>query len=373
MNRLSSLLKSGSEAQLRASRGRRVAQLLAGSWKASPPFSTVSSPELEELTPLLVSLGAGGLAWSQVRHTGARRSPAMQQLQQAYRFHSLEAALHEYRLKQVIPRLRSFGVEPVLVKGWAIARLYPEPGMRPFSDLDLCVLPEQYRAARAALASLESQAGNVDLHLGFGKFSDRRVDDIFARSHLVRLDDLEVRVLSEEDHLHFLCLHLLRHGAVRPLWLCDIALMLEARANDFDWERCLGHSRQQADWVACTIGLAHQLLGTEVEGTPIARRAKKLPNWLVPAVLKAWGTPFQSLGQLAVYLRHPVNQLTELLSVLPHHWPNPIEATMTLKGSFNELPRWPFQIGHLFSRTAALLAQLSEGAATSSYEELIRS
>jgi hypothetical protein len=336
-----------------------VAQLLAGSWKASPPFSTVSPPELEELTPLLLSMGAGGLAWCRVRQDGARLSPAMQQLQQAYRFHSLEAALHERHLKQVIPRLRSAGVEPVLVKGWAIARLYPEPGMRPFSDLDLCVLPEQYRAASAALAGPESPAGNVDLHLGFGKFGERRADDIFARSHLVRLDDLEVRVLSAEDHLHFLCLHLLRHGAVRPLWLCDIALMLEARANDFDWERCLGHSRRQADWVACTIGLAHQLLGTEVEGTPIARRAKRLPNWLVPAVLKAWGTPFQSLGQLAVYLRHPVNQLKDLLSELPHHWPNPIEATMTLKGSFNELPRWPFQIGHVFSRAAALLAQLS--------------
>ena len=78
-------------------------------------------------------------------------------------------------------------------------------------------------------------------------------------------------------------------------------------------------------------------------------------------------------GQLAVYLRHPVNQLTELLRVLPHHWPNPIEATMTLKGSFNGLPRWPFQIGHVFSRTAALLAQLSRGSAASSYEELMRS
>ena len=373
MNQLFLLLKSDSEAQSPVVRGRRVAQLLAGSWQQSPPACAVSPRELDELTPLLLSVGAGGLAWCRVRQEAARRTPAAQQLQQAYRFQALAAALHAHHLKAVIPRLRSAGIEPVLVKGWAMSRLYPEPGLRPFSDLDLCVLPEQYEKAGAALADSESQAGNVDLHLGFGNFDRRQTDEMFARSHLVRLDDLEIRVLSDEDHLMFLCLHLLRHGAVRPLWLCDIALMLEARAKDFDWQRCLGHSRQQADWVACAIGLAHQLLGAKIEETPIARRAETLPRWLVPAVLKAWGTPFHSLGQLAVHLRHPVNQLGELLRALPHHWPNPIEATMTLKGSFNELPRWPFQIGHVLSRAAALLAQLSRASGAGSSDELMRS
>jgi Uncharacterised nucleotidyltransferase len=373
MYRLFSRLRSGSTAQSPAARGRRVAQLLTGSWQQSPPAGAVSPQALDELTPLLLRAGAGGLAWCRVRHDAERLTPAAQHLQQAYRFQALAAALHEHHLKEAIPRLRRVGIEPVLVKGWAMSRLYPEPGMRPFSDLDLCVLPEHYRAASAALAGSESEAGNVDLHLGFGKFDRRQTDDMFARSQRVWLDDLEISVLSEEDHLLFLCLHLLRHGAVRPLWLCDIALMLEARAKDFDWDQCLGHSRQQADWVACAIGLAHQLLGANIEGTPIARRAKTLPGWLMPTVLKAWGTPFHSLGQLAVHLRHPVNQLGELLRVLPHHWPNPIEATMTLKGSFNELPRWPFQIGHVLSRAAALLTQLSRAAGAGSSEELMRS
>jgi hypothetical protein len=373
MNRSSRMRKAGRSPRSCAERGARVAQLLAGSWKDSPPVPLVSPQAVEELTPLLLSVAAGGLAWRRIRHTDARQSPAARQLQQAYLFHSMEAALHEHRLKQVIPYLRDAGVEPVLVKGWAVARLYPEPGMRPFSDLDLCVLPGQYRAARAALDLRDSPPGNVDLHLGFGKFGHRQADDIFARSHLARLGGLEVRVLGEEDHLRFLCLHLLRHGAVRPLWLCDIALMLEARAEDFDWERCLGRARRQADWVACALGLAHQLLGAKVEGTPIARRAKELPSWLVPAVLRAWGRPFQSLGQLAVYLRHPANRFKELLGELPRHWPNPIEATMTLGGSFNELPRWPFQVGHVFSRTAALVAQLSQGPAANSSEELLQS
>jgi hypothetical protein len=308
---------------------------------------------------LLLKSGAGGLAWRKIRHSALRDSPVAQQLEQAYRFYSLEAALRERSLKQVIPLLRSYGVEPLLVKGWATARHYTEPGLRQYCDLDLCVLPDHFTAARAALESMKGEAGSVDLHLGFDKFYDRQTEDIFARSRLASLDDVQVRVLCAEDDLRFLCLHLLRHGAVRPLWLCDIAVLLETQAADFDWDLCLGRSSQQADWVACAVGLAHQLLGADVEATPIARRAGKLPRWLLPAVLKEWGTPFQSLGQVAIYLRRPANVLSGLIKELTHHWPNPIEATVTLKGPFNELPRLPFQVGHVFSRAAALMSQLS--------------
>ena len=173
--------------------------------------------------------------------------------------------------------------------------------------------------------------------------------------------------MSEEDHLHFLCLHLLRHGAVRPLWLCDIAVLLERRAPTFDWSRCLSGSRRAADWVACAIGLAHQLVGAEVEGTPVADRARHLPGWMVPTVLREWGAAYRSLGQVEVYLRHPLRLWRGLPKELPQHWPNAIEATMTLRGPFNELPRLPFQVGHVFSRSASLLWQLVGDALRPAY------
>ena len=351
------MIKEG--AQSKPARGRIIAQLLAGAWRGSPPLAANSAEELEKVAKLIMKSGAGGLAWHRIRRSTLRDSPVAGQLEQTYRFNVLQAALHERRLKQVIPLLRSTGVEPLLVKGWAIARHYAESGLRQYCDLDLCVLPEHFAAAKAAMENQEDEFASVDLHLGFDKFYDRQTEDIFSRSQLISLDDVEVRVLSAEDDLRFLCLHLLRHGAIRPLWLCDIAVSLETRPDNFDWDLCLGHSPQQMDWVACAAGLAHKLLGVDVEGTPIADRAKNLPSWLVPAVLKEWGTPFQSLGQVAVRLRHPVTRLRELIRELPHHWPNPIEATMTLKGPFNELPRFPFQVGHVFSRTAALMSQLS--------------
>jgi len=291
-----------------------------------------------------------------------RDSEVAELFQAQYRFQSLKAALHERSLKTVIPVLRRAGVEPLLVKGWAIARLYPEPGMRPYIDLDLCVRPDDYARARRVLQEGDCDDYNVDLHDGFGKFYDRRTDEIFARSRLVKLDELDVRVLSPEDDLRFLCVHLLRHGAVQPLWLCDICVLLEARSNDFDWDRCLQGSRKEADWVACTIGLAHQLLGADIEGTPMANRARNLPNWLAPIVLREWGMPLRMLPQLSVYLRDPRRWGREFFKQLSLHWPNPIEATMTVKGSFNQVPRLPFQVAHLMSRTAALLPQLIKGS-----------
>jgi hypothetical protein len=338
----------------KASRGALVARLLEGAWRSSTAPILIAADQLEEIAQLLLLSGAAGLAWRKIRDSALRASSAAHQLQQAYRLYSLQAVLHERRLRQVIPVLRSFGAEPVLVKGWAIARFYPEPGLRPYCDLDLCVLPDHYAAARAALESPEASGGIVDLHLGFGKFYEHQTDQVFARSRLVRLDNLDVRVLGAEDNLRFLCLHLLRHGAVRPLWLADIAVLLETIADDFDWDRCLTGSRRQARWVACAIGLAHHLLGANVQELPAAVRAGHLPSWLVPPVLKGWGTPCETPRQVASFLSHPIGLSRELL----HHWPNPIEATMTVEGPFNELPRLPYQLGHVVSRATAMFSQL---------------
>ncbi|HXG95298.1 MAG TPA: nucleotidyltransferase family protein [Blastocatellia bacterium] len=339
-------------------RGMLVAQLLAGSWRSEPPPTSTSPEELADIATLLLKSGSGGLAWNKIRHSALRDSHAAREFQKAYRLHSLQAALHERSLKKVLPLLRDCGVEPLLVKGWATARLYPELGLRPYSDLDFCVLPEDYAKAQAALKSSERLECDVDLHSGFGKFYDRRTEDIFARSRLIRLGDLDVRVLSAEDDLRFLCVHLLRHGAARPLWLCDIAVMLETLDDNFDWDVCLGGSRRQADWVACAIALARELLGAEMDRTPFAKSTRKVPKWMLSAVLEEWAVPYYMPAQFSYYLRRPLTNFRALLKEMPKHWPNPIEATVTVRGPFNGLPRLPFQVGHVFSRAASLVANL---------------
>ena len=355
MRTLGPSIKPSRGAQLRACRGRLVAQLLAGAWRSSPPSTLVKPEELAEIAMLLLKSGASALAWRALRESGLRDCTTASQLQQAYRMHSLRAAISERSLVKVIPVLRCFGAEPVLVKGWAIARHYPEPGLRPYCDLDFCVSQDHYRAAKAALKDADTRGAAVDLHIGFGKFYEQQTDRVFEHTQVIKLGEGDVRVLCPEDHLRFLCLHLLRHGAVRPLWLADIAVLIESRKDNFDWDRCLSGSRRHVDWVACAISLAHHLLGADLKGVPIGRRAEQLPSWLVAPTLKAWGTPVESPRQVAAYLGHPILLSRELL----HHWPNPTEATMTVRGPFNELPRLAFQLGHVASRAAALLSQLT--------------
>jgi len=343
----------------------RVGSLFAGilthSWRRSPEALECSDATLAELLPLLAGSMSGALAWWRVRNTPhLRASPPGLELQETYRFHSIRTALREHTIKQVLAILSAMGVEPILVKGWAAARLYPEPGLRPYGDIDLVVRPEQYSTA---IAGAKDAGGEyyVDVHDGVGHLDDRSFDDLFERSSVAKLDDVDVRVLSPEDHLRVLCKHLLHHNAFRPLWLCDIGAAVENREANFDWDRCLGRHKRRADLVACAIGLAHVLLDAEVADTPVAKRAATLPSWLAPNVLKQWETPY-SMSQAPVTHQAPMSKYLRdprgLVADLRRRWPNPIEATVYVGGPFNELPRWPFQVGECVGRAARFVARL---------------
>jgi hypothetical protein len=333
-----------------------AAAVLAGSWRQVPSNSKISAEELAEIAPLLLQSGGGALGWWSIRHSDLQSSAAALQLRQAFRLHSLQASVHERDIKQAITFFRSLGIEPILGKGFAIARLYPNAGLRPYGDIDLYVPSEKHRAAADALNTPDAPAVGVDLHSGSAELNDRSFDDLYDRSQLVSLDEVDVRVFGPEDNLRLLCLHTLRHGAWRPLWLCDLAVALETRPADLDWDYFLSGNERRTDWVACAIGIAHQILDAEVDDTPIARRARHLPRWLVPTVLRQWEsgqTPHGQREPMERYLLRPAG----LLRALRLRWPNAIEATIGVRGPFNELPRLPFQIGDAILRTAKFLTQ----------------
>ena len=82
-----------------------------------------------------------------------------------------------------------------------------------------------------------------------------------------------------------------------------------------------------------------------------------MPRWLAPAVLRQWSKEehyIMDSSSMAYSLRHP----TQLLRALRLRWPNPIQATVSVGGSFNEMPRLPFQLWECVSRTAYFLRQV---------------
>ncbi len=282
---------------MRRSLGSLVARFLAGSWRRHPPPLECTVEELKRVAPLLLGSGAGALAWRRIRDSELSQTPIAKGLEEQYRWLTLSAGVDELGIKQVIRLLDSAGVNTLLVKGWACARLYPEPGLRPYGDLDLCIPPEQDAVACKVLESPEVARYEVDLHIagsqdpgGLPRAGQDDLTELQGRSQSLNLDGVEIRIPSQEDHLRILCLHLLKHNAARPLWLCDIAVAVESRDANFDWDLCLGSDPVQADWVACAIGLAHQILGAEVKDTPVAERAQDLPQWLVRTVLRKWWT-----------------------------------------------------------------------------------
>ncbi|HEV7397876.1 MAG TPA: nucleotidyltransferase family protein [Pyrinomonadaceae bacterium] len=348
----------------KASRGTLLSTILAGSWRASSPLSlNISEQELDEVTPLLYGSGGAALGWRQVRQTPLSSTSSGQVLHQAYRLQILQSAIHEEKIKTVFRLFRESSIEAILVKGWAAANLYPEKALRPYGDIDLCVRPSDYKSATNLLASPEATGCWVDLHKGFSEIKERSVEQLFERSQLLALDGEQVRVLSNEDHLALLSIHLLKHGAWRPLWLCDIGAALEGLSPDFNWDTCLGVDKKRSGWIACSVKLAEYLLGSKATNQPESIRKQIVPRWLIQNVLRQWESPF-AINQppmnhpmtMTNQLRHP----TGLWKAFRVRWPNPILATVSVNGKFNRTPRWPYQLGNCFLRLGQFLSHSSD-------------
>ena len=410
-------------------RGRAIAELLRGSWRVTQTVSLrkgtaaldpqtktqqsetewqcdstqiPSSRDLRYIVDRLCESGAAALAWRQIRDTPLADTPEGERLHNAYRQFRLSSLIHEREIEQVIAALRSAGIDPVLIKGWSVARLYPDKALRPYGDIDLCVTADEFAKAERVLSVIQNR---VDLHSGFdgigtwhGRLARVAATDSSARKHgqdahatfqnatqTVMLNETPVRVLCAEDHLRLLCLHLFRSGALRPQWLVDVALLIETRAADFDWNKCLGSDPVHASWVTCAIGLAQQLLGaasepqrakgvehgamsSESEGfaagvlpfalSPLPSAASfETPNWLAPAVLRQWGRPRDHYAQQIA--SHESFDNRSAFKRLYSRWDNPVRATARLGGRFNSIPRLPYLLGETIIRVGELPSKLS--------------
>ncbi|MBI3977357.1 MAG: nucleotidyltransferase family protein [Chloroflexi bacterium] len=350
------------EARAAAGRGRELATLLVGAWRRDPGPPAIGARQLASLEPLILQSGSGGLAWWRIRRTALASSPSGIVLQNAIRFLAVDAATGVRAICTAVRRLQAAGIQPFLIKGWAAARWYPEPVVRPLGDVDLVVHPEEWRSAVSALtAPGGGAAGNVDLHDGFAKLlPERPYQEIVDRSFEVTLDGVAIRLLGPADHLPLLARHAFRHGFYRPSSLCDIAAVLESLPPDFDWEACCQGSRGNRARLLAAIGLAERLLGAAIPDPEIRRQSGRMPDWLPDAVLDAWDwwLPRQVVGVpvLDEIRRDPRRALSRpgrLVDDLRLHLPNPLESLWFGPLVFNRLPRLPYQIVHALIRRLA--------------------
>src|SRR5262245_55889298 len=95
-----------------------VSTVLSSAWRRTCSPLSLSSAQLDEVTPLLYESGAAGLGWWRIRDSGLSQTASGELLHQSFRLLTLHGAMHEARIQKVFSLLRSAEVEPILMKGW---------------------------------------------------------------------------------------------------------------------------------------------------------------------------------------------------------------------------------------------------------------
>jgi len=266
--------------------GRWLAGLLRGSWRPEP--SAINLPTVNALAPRVLDCGLSGLIW-RCLPIDDRRTRLGRELQSAARADAAAAARLDAHLPTVLQALTSAGVDAIVPKGWSVARYYPDSGLRPYSDIDVCVGPENGERAKRALSELGVVGELVDLHVGLPDLPQRTWAEVFARSKVIESSGVVVRVLAPEDQFRWLAAHLVRHVCHRPLWLVDLAVLLEHTGPDMDWDVCLRGSHTWRRWQLAVAGLAGRLLGARLPLAIADRPGTRPPDWLEAVTLWRWG------------------------------------------------------------------------------------
>ena len=332
--------------------GRELASILAGSWRRSPA-GVIQNEILTELAPLLTAGGGAALTWFRLRnHKVNLPQSVARTYHEAYIGSVARAAAHETELEGILRAFQAAGIRSILLKGWSVGRLYPETGLRPSGDIDLWIDPEQRATAALILRSVGSGQQLIDLdHDQLSRFENRSFADFYTSCDTVHLGSAAIKVLRREDQTRILCLHFLKHGGWRPIWLCDIAVLLEAGNTVFDWGLCLGSDSRRARWIGCTIALARDFLAARIPHGAPRCVTWSAPGWFARTVLTEWNNP---LAPNAPSLARVIPELWsgpwKLKSAMRGRWRNPIQATIDCNGAFDALPRLPYQLWDGVSR-----------------------
>ncbi|MBC7796221.1 MAG: nucleotidyltransferase family protein [Pyrinomonadaceae bacterium] len=245
---------------------------------------------------------------------------------------------------------RSHDIEPILIKGWSVARFYPNSRERFFVDVDFCVQVKDYKKAQNLIEELARRGIRVDLHLELRKLDQVSFENLFENSQLVTLHDEKIRVLRPEDNLRVVCVHWLNDGGANKEKLRDIFYLVENRPDDFDWDRFLNVVNiKRRRWILCAIALTHKLLDLNVDETPIADEIKNpdfLPKWLMPTLEKEWNDKTRLLP-----LYDSLTSSRKLFQQIRKRFPpNALTASIKVGAPFDNSPRLPYQIADVIRR-----------------------
>lgn len=282
-------------------------------------------------------------------------------------------------LDRIAQRLDPAGVPFVLFKGCALQRYYPAEAVRPVGDIDLvvapgrlpevaCLLnasttPKEAHAASlsfAAFTDLPGTAGHLDLHADLNIYG-LEWTDLLERSVRATFGSRSVRVLCEEHHFRLVCLHFLKHGAFRRLWLDDICHMLERLDRGFDWASCTGGSPAVRNWLGAAINLAHDVGGADISRVPCDIRAQSFPDWIDAEARRALEKPDSDFHARPLITRTVRTNPANLPREIAARWPSQIASFVRLGIPYGKHPPVLVQIALMARRVAWFALRIVTG------------
>lgn len=220
-------------------------------------------------------------------------------IKEAYRAGAQQSLGLTGELLRLLDLFAAHGVGAIPLKGPAVAAMaYGSPGLRRFVDLDILVRREDVLRAKALLLAhgyrsdlpvaerheqiylrthyvyeFERDDGAVRLELHYRlrpRYFAFGLDaaQLWDRLEPIAIAGREVRGLSAEDTLLFLCAHGANHWWERLSWICDLAELIRRRPQ-LDWETVQRRAQALGGERMLLLGLllARDLLGAPIPAT----------------------------------------------------------------------------------------------------------
>lgn len=225
-------------------------------------------------------------------------------------------------LGPVVSALARAGIEPIVLKGPALARtLYDDPALRPFTDLDLLCPRHQLPTADAVLracgyervpqkpteqddfhAVYRSSHGAklIELHADLLQLGlpTRSIASLWHNLEFFTVGGTAAALLAPDQQILHLCVHLHTHGYGRLIWFKDLDLLLRQRGHEVNWSLVHALAREEG----ATLSVRHALaLLRELLDTPIPPEALARPSG-------------DTMGEIAHALLWPRRHIVELRS-----------------------------------------------------------
>jgi hypothetical protein len=221
----------------------------------------------------------------------------MRHLRHRYHQQAIGGVAMRDLLSTTLSRFAEVSVPVIVLDGAALAALvYPSPSLRPLGHVALLVrgrdadradeLMQRMRAAQRTIPFLgpdgysrltirddiDGPSGTSDQRTRAGRIP---LEDLWNRARIARIESVQALVLSPQDLVMRLALHVSNRDPFvgQMLTVCDLAETCRRYADAIDWARLASHAGayQLSQELTQSLHLAHDLLGAAVPSELLAQ------------------------------------------------------------------------------------------------------